>query len=176
MSRGVPGSFALACVFACLLGACASPAPPEPARSMPRITPEAMVAGIRAMADRDKAELSVQPLRDPRVEDLRLHAQQLESQHRYRESAAALDQALSLVPDDPALLQERAEAALLLDDPATAERLARQADAIDAQVGPLCRRHWATIAQARVLAGDVAGEADAKARIAACKVTGPARY
>jgi hypothetical protein len=165
-----------AVLLACLLGACASTAPPAPSPPVARMTREAMVAAIRASADRDKAELSVQPLRDPKVEDLRMRAHELESQHRYRESAAALDQALSLVADDPALLQERAEAALLLDDPATAERLARQADAIDAQVGPLCRRHWATIAQTRSLAGDAAGQAVAQARIAACKVTGPDRY
>ena len=165
-----------ALVLACLLGACASTAPPVLLPAKPRIAPEAMVAAIRATADRDSAELSVQPLRDPRVEDLRARAHELESRHLYLESAAALDQALTLVPDDPALLQERAEAALLLDDPATAERMARQADAIGAQVGPLCRRHWATIAQTRLLAGDAAGEATAKARLSVCKVTGPARY
>jgi hypothetical protein len=161
-----------------LLAGCA--ASPEPRVTAPAsltvATPEAMVASIRAAATRDAAELSVQPLRDADIEDLRQQAQAAESAHRYTEAAAALDKALALVPDDPALLQERAEAALLLRDPATAERLARHAYAIGAKVGPLCRRHWATIEQTRLLAGDAAGATSAKAQAAACKVTGPNRF
>jgi len=139
-------------------------------------TPEAMVAAIRAAATRDEAELSVQPLRDAEIEDLRQRAQTAEAAHRYPQAAAALDQALALVPDDPALLQERAEAALLMREPAKAEALARHAYAIGAKVGPLCRRHWATIEQTRLLAGDAAGATSARAQAAACKVTGPDRF
>ncbi|MGN6512880.1 MAG: hypothetical protein ACTHKZ_04810 [Lysobacteraceae bacterium] len=159
-----------------LLAACASaPSSPPPA-ALTSATPEQQVAGIRAAAGRDPDELAVQPLRDPQVEDLREQAARLETQHRYADQAAALDRALALAPDDPALLQERAEAALLLHDPATAERLAREAEAKGAHVGPLCRRHWATVEQARLLAGDAPGAADAKARIAACTVAPPPRY
>ena len=161
-----------------LLAGCA--ALPEPkatsAAPMTTATPETMVAAIRAAATRDEAELSVQPLRDAEIEDLRQQAQAAESAHRYAEAAMALDKALALVPDDPALLQERAEAALLLRDPITAEKLARHAFAIGAKVGPLCRRHWATIEQTRLLAGDAAGASSAKEQAAACKVTGPNRF
>jgi hypothetical protein len=159
------------------LAACTSAPPgPPPTRSLTSATPEAMVATVRAAAGQDPNELSVQPLRDPRVEDLRQQAQQAEAQHRDVAAAAALDRALALVPDDPALLQERAEAALLLKDPATAERLARDAEARGSHVGPLCRRHWATIEQTRLLAGDATGAASAHARIAACTVAPPPRY
>lgn len=150
---------------------------PAPQASAPTTaTPEAMVATIRAAADNDPAELSVQPLRDPMVEDLRQRAARLQAQRQYAEAAAALDQALAIVPDDPALLQERAEAAILLKAMAQAEQLARRADALGARVGPLCRRHWATVWQARLVAGDALGAAAAKTRIAACKVAGPNRY
>lgn len=159
-----------------LLGACATTPPPATPVSLTSASPEAMVAAIRATAAHDDTELAVQPLRDPMVEDLRDQAQRLESQKRYQDAAGALDKALALVPDDPALLQERAEAALLLHDGATAERLARHAYAIGAKVGPLCRRHWATIEQTRLSAGDRTGAASAKAQIDACRVSGPNRF
>ena len=60
-----------------LLAGCA--ASPEPKATTPAplttATPEAMVAAIRAAATRDEAELSVQPLRDADIEDLRQQAQ-----------------------------------------------------------------------------------------------------
>ena len=170
--------FVPALAAAMLLVACA--AAPTPKVIVPpaltSATPEAMVAAIRAAAMRDDAELSVQPLRDADVEDFRQQAQAAETAHRYPQAAAALDRALALAPDDPALLQERAEAALLLREPAQAEELARHAYAIGAKVGPLCRRHWATIEQTRLLAGDAAGATSARAQAAACKVTGPNRF
>jgi Flp pilus assembly protein TadD len=140
------------------------------------VAPETMVAQIRAAAGQDDTELAVQPLRDPMVEDLRGQALSLEQQRRYADAVAALEQALVLVPDDPALLQERAEAAVLVGDFATATRLAKRAWDLGAKVGPLCRRHWATVEQARLLAGDAAGAATAKAQVAQCTVAGVQRY
>jgi hypothetical protein len=170
--------FVPASAAAMLLAACAAAPTPKVVAppALTSATPEAMVAAIRAAATRDEAELSVQPLRDADVEDFRQQAQAAETAHRYPQAAAALDRALALVPDDPALLQERAEAALLLREPAKAEELARHAYAIGAKVGPLCRRHWATIEQTRLLAGDAAGATSARAQAAACKVTGPDRF
>jgi len=170
--------FAPALAAAMLLVACAAAPTPKVVAppALTSATPEAMVAAIRAAATRDEAELSVQPLRDADVEDFRQQAQAAENAHRYPQAAAALDRALALVPDDPALLQERAEAALLMREPAKAETLARHAYAIGAKVGPLCRRHWATIEQTRLLAGDAAGATSARAQAAACKVTGPDRF
>ena len=163
-------------LLASLLGACSSTPPAPRPVALTTATPEAMVAAIRASAGHDDSELAVQPLRDPMVEDLRQAATRMEVQGRYTDAAAALDKALAIVPEDPALLQERAEAALLLKDPAGAERLARRADALGARVGPLCRRHWATVRQVRLLAGDAPGAAGAQTRIDACKVAGPNRF
>ena len=171
-----PGRLIPAIVASVALVACATTPPPPAPASLTSASPEAMVAAIRATAAHDDAELAVQPLRDPMVEDLREQAQRLETQHRNQDAAAALDKALAMVPDDPALLQERAEAALLLRDNATAERLARRAYAIGSKVGPLCRRHWATVEQTRLVAGDAAGAATAKQQVDSCKVTGPDRF
>lgn len=144
-----------------------APADAEPAR---------MVATVRAAAGSGEGELAVAPLRDPMVEDLRQQAVAHERAGRYGPSAAALDQALQIVPDDPAVLQERAEAALLLRDFAGAEQRARRAFELGAKVGPLCRRHWATVRAVRYAANDGAGAAQAQQQLDACKVAALERF
>ena len=81
---------------------------------------------MHAAAGAEDTELSVQPLRDPQVEDLRTLAARALAAGDTAAAAAALDQALELVPDDPALLQERAEVALLQERYDQAETLARR--------------------------------------------------
>lgn len=158
-----------------LLAACASdPLPDAPAA--PAIAPEAMVATIRAAAGDADDELAVQPLRDPMVEDLRHRAAAAERARNYQAAADALDQALAVTPEDPAVLQERAEAAILLGDLDGAEAFAHKAWTLGAKVGPLCRRHWSAIGQVRLARGDAAGAASAKVQFDACRVVGPARY
>ena len=136
-----------------LLAACSStpPAPPVPA-----FDARAAVAAIRATGGAASSELDVEPLRDTQVEDLREDAQRLEREGKVPEAVTALDQALAINPDDPALLQERAEAALLQQQPDSAEQYARRAIQLGAQVGPLCRRHWETVAQATQMRGHYA--------------------
>lgn len=192
-------TLALAVVIAALSG-CATTAAPEPS-FVPSIAPETMVASIRAAAGDADAELAVQPLRDSTVEDLRQQATQFEGKRLYRAAATALDEALAIHPQDPALLQERAEAAVLLRAFDDAEMLARRAYALGAKVGPLCRRHWATVkaigeqrmeaaaahAGAATRAQDVASHsalvatlaaavAGAEEHIQSCKVAGPNRF
>ncbi len=168
------GAFALALV------ACATPEPVAPAAPpvvpLTNATPEQMVASIRKTADDGARELAVQPLRDPAVEDLRAAAKRDETARKYVEAANAYDDALAIVPDDPALLQDRAEISLLLKDFKGAESRAKRAFEIGSQVGPLCRRHWATVEQARLVAGDAEGAAMARREIEGCKVAGVNRY
>ena len=89
--------------FALVLAACATSQPvvPPPA-SLTTATPQQQVAAVRAAAGDGEGELAIQPLRDPKVEDLREKAQRLETQQYYDEAASTLDQALEIVPDDPA--------------------------------------------------------------------------
>jgi len=163
-------------VAACMLAACAAPAPKAP--PAPPVDTVALVTSVRAAGGPEDAkdELSIKPLRDPMVEGLRGQAQQAERAHRYEDAAKALDEALAIVGDDPAVLQERAEVALLAGDFANAETIALRAHGVGAQVGPLCRRHWATIRIAREQRQDVAGAAEAQRQFDACKVTAPPRY
>ena len=161
-----------------VLAACSSTPPAPPA---PSIDAVAAVAAIRAAGGAASTELDVQPIRDPQVEDLREDAERLEQSGQYPQAVAALDQALQLNPDDPALLQERAEAALLVKDLAAAERFAKLGVERGSKVGPLCRRHWETIAQvrqARPVPLEVPGEtvADARRERDACTVAAPPRY
>lgn len=180
------------------LGAvCAACSTTPPSPSQPAFDAETAVAGIRKSAVAAR-ELDVQPLRDNRVEDLRQSASALEKQRKYAEAAATLDQALAITAGDPALLQERAEAALLLRKLDDAERYAKQAYDGGSKVGPLCRRHWSTIAAVRQTRLDLlkttpvykeefdavlarisqAGRdvAAARAQADACTVNAPPRY
>lgn len=172
-----PLRFAIIAMLACVVGACASSPSTPPSPGKPAVaSAQAMVATIRASGRDDSRELSVQPLRDPMVEDLRQQAATLERAGKPGESAAALDKALAITPDDPALLQERAEAAILAGDLPGAEQRARRAFDIGSKVGPLCRRHWATVRQVRFAAGDGAGAAEAGKQLEACKVAALDRF
>ena len=160
-----------------LLAGCASAPPPAPAPTpQATATPAQMVAMVRAAGEASDTEVAVRPLRDPATADLRDLAASQQARGLPAEAAETLDRALALTPADPLLLQERAEAALLLADYAAAEALARRAQAAGPGVGPLCRRHWATVEQARLAAGDRAGADAARAGGEACRVERPARY
>lgn len=177
MTRKIRFRIAIAASVASLaLAACTTHPVEQAAPPLTSATPEEMVAAIRAAAGDGDGELTVQPLRDPMVEDLRVAAGRLHEQGQHAEAAEALDRALAITPEDPALLQERAEAAILLRDFARAGELAERAYALGAQVGPLCRRHWATIEQVRLVAGDAEGAVSARRQVEGCRVEGPVRY
>lgn len=166
----------LTCALVCLsLAACTS-SPPAPAVAVDGTTPAQRMAAVLAIAGPDDKEVSVQPLRDPQVEDLR------ETAHAHREAgdlaaaADALNQALLLVEGDPAIFQERAEVALLQGDWVRAETLARKAVSLGSRTGPLCRRHWATIEQAHLARGEKENAGSAHAQIEGCTVPGIIRY
>ena len=169
-------AFAAAGILA--LAACATAPAPSADAVEPAYDPVALVAQIRAAAGPDDAkdELAIRPLRDPMVEGLRSEAAHAEREGRYADAAKTLDQVLAEVGDDPAVLQERAEAALLNRDLDGAERFARHGSDVGAKVGPLCRRHWETVRVVRLERGDAAAAADAQRERDACKVTAPPRY
>ena len=199
MTRSPHRALRTAALLLCAALAACTSAPPVQEWSGP--APEQLVAQIRAAGTFAKGELDVQPLRDPMVEDLRVQATQFERQQRYPEAAAALDKALAISSQDPALLQERAEVAVLQKDLSKAAALARKAYELGGKVGPLCRRHWATIRQQlahrqRSLQAQATGKlkgdklaqwerdtaevatalVDAERRHADCTLTGPPRY
>lgn len=139
----------LAPAMALALAGCAA-LPPRPATPpTPSADVAAMYAAVQTAGEVDERELAVVPLRDPQVEDLRETAAAALARRDTGAAANALNQALLLVPDDPALLQERAEVALLASDLPRAENLAQRAIDLGSAAGPLCRRHWETLHQIR---------------------------
>ena len=62
--------------------------------------------------------------------------------------------------------------ALLQGQYERADTLAQRAYEVGSKVGPLCRRHWATVEQARLALGLAQDAAAAQARIGACTVPG----
>ncbi|MEA9555423.1 hypothetical protein VC273_05625 [Xanthomonas nasturtii] len=156
--------------------ACVSAPPAPPPTPVDPTTPTQRLLLIEREAGVDDTELSVQPLRDPQVDDLRESAKAKRQAGDLPGAAAALDQALGLVSGDPAILQERAEVAVLQADWPAAERFANQAVELGSKTGPLCRRHWATIEQSRLARGEKENAASAKSQIAGCTVPGVKRY
>ncbi len=166
--------FVLASASALILAGCvSSTAPVKPVDTTP---PAQRLAAVDAAAGKDDTELDVQPLRDGAVEDLRVVAQGKRQAGDLTGAAQALDQALQVSEGDPAVLQERAEVALLQADWAQAETLARKAVELGSKTGPLCRRHWATIEQSRLARGEQENAVSAHAQIEGCTVPGIKRY
>lgn len=147
-----------------------------PVKPVDTTTPAQRLAAVEAAAGKDDTELDVQPLRDGGVEDLRIVAQGKRQAGDLAAAAQALDQALQISEGDPAVLQERAEVALLQGEWVQAETLARKAVELGSKTGPLCRRHWATIEQSRLARGEQQNAVSAHAQIEGCTVPGIKRY
>ena len=105
------------------------------------------------------------------------HAHADEIAGHWHAAAATLDKALTLAPDAPDVLQDRAEVAVALAQWAQAETLAQRSWALGPKVGALCARNWQTVLEMRQLTGTGAdkgnGLAQARAARAACRVSGP---
>lgn len=158
--------------LACGLAACVSDPLVSPGPAVPVVSPEQRFAAVQAAAGNDDRELAVQPLRDPRVEDLRTTAQRHIAARNYAGAAQSLNHALLILADDPGILQERAEVSLLQSEYDRAEILARRAFDLGSKVGPLCRRHWATIEQARLARGQNDDIESARVQRESCTVAG----
>ncbi|HEX5756129.1 MAG TPA: tetratricopeptide repeat protein [Arenimonas sp.] len=159
-----------------VLAGCASTpdAPPRQAKQAKQTPPHELVRAVRA-AGVSGVELEVQPLRDPQVEDLRNLADSLESAGRFGDADAALQQALALTPDDPELLQWRAELALLQRDWDQAVALANASYVSGPRLGGLCRRNWTTVELVRVQHRDEPSADVARKRREQCTVAPPVR-
>lgn len=159
-----------------LLAGCGSSAPVVPPVFVDTVPPLQRMAAIEAVSGVEDDELSVQPLRDLQVEDLRQLAAQARAAGDLAAAMTHLDQALALVNDDPGVRQERAELALLGAEPALAEQHARAALELGSRTGPLCRRHWATIWQSRLARNEQINADSARAQIDGCTVPPIQRY
>ena len=158
------------------LAGCVSAPPAAPRAAVDTTTPAQRLAAVDAIAGADDTELSVQPLRDAQVDDLRQTAIAQRKAGDLAAAAEALNQALLLVNDDPGILQERADIALLQSDWVRAETLSKKALELGSRTGPLCRRHWATIEQSRLARAETQNAVSAHAQIEGCTVPGIKRF
>jgi hypothetical protein len=166
----------LAILFAGALAACTGSTSSGLTDSEPVTRPggASLLQQVRA-AGQVGDELDVQPLRDPRVADLRTAASQAEAKGDYAGAGRLLGQAALLTPDDPDLLQWQAELALVARDWAQAEQLATRSFDKGPKLGGLCRRNWTTLKLAAEARGDAALLAQAQQRVASCTVAPPIR-
>ncbi|MGL6289940.1 MAG: tetratricopeptide repeat protein [Silanimonas sp.] len=167
--------WATVAVAAAWLAGCASaPAePPTPAGPAP-LTDAQIVEATQA-AGRDGVELVVTPLIDPHVEDLRDRAERAQAANRPQRADRELVKALAITPDDPDLLQWRAELAVLREARDEAEALAKQSIALGPKSGPLCRRNWTLVKLLREARGETENAASAAAMLERCTIAPPVR-
>lgn len=137
-------------------------------------SPANLLQQVRAAGQRGD-ELDVQPLRDPRVEDLRAGATAAEARGDYASADKLLAQAAVLTPDDPDLLQWQAELALVARNWNQAEQLATRSFDKGPKLGGLCRRNWTTRKLAAEARGNAAQAMQAQQRVAGCTVAPPIR-
>lgn len=160
---------------ATLLAGCASVPPPIVQQPAPAPPARDLLAEVR-LAGADAGDvIEVRPLRDPGVEDLLIKAEQVTDRGKLKTADRALSKALELVPNDPEIMQRRAEVLLaqrLLEE---AEQLAYESYQRGPQLGSLCRRNWATVQFAREERGDQEGAARALEQRLRCVVEPPVR-
>jgi hypothetical protein len=139
------------------------------------LTPEQIVADVRAAGAMGN-DLTVAPLRDPQVEDLRQAITQAEVRKDVSSAMLALDQALKISVLDPDLLQWKAELLLLNKNWALAETTAQLSYDKGPKLGALCRRNMKALSYAKKFRGDIAGANNAERQLSACTVTPPPRW
>lgn len=169
-------------VFATLLASCAStpstgpdaaaPPPSSPAEKR-RLLDE--LDELAAAADKDSV-LDVAPLRDSNAHDWLAEARDAFRDKHFDDSRHAIEEGLALSPEDPELLQLRAELDLLAGDWRAASLGAYRAWQHSAKLGELCRRQWATIALARRERGSLQASQRALAQMARCRVQAQPRF
>ncbi len=163
-----------ACALAALVG-CASAPPPPPAPAGPAPLTNVQIIDAVQLAGKDGVELVVTPLVDPHVEDLRERASKAQARARYPRADKELLKALAITPDDPDLLQWRAELAVLRNQRAEAEALAQRSIQLGPKSGPLCRRNWTLLKLLRDARGEVENVASANAMLERCTIAPPVR-
>ena len=156
------------------LAACVTSAPPV-VKPVDTTTPAQRPAAVDAAAGPDDKELSVQPLRDSQVEDLRVTAQAQRQANDLAGAASSLDHALEIVASDPAVLQERAELALLQGS-GNRRRRSRARRWIWARRRGRCAAGTGRRSNSHAARGEKENAVSAHAQIEGCTVPGIKRY
>lgn len=175
----LPCSAVLAMVLTySVLAGCGSP-PRTVSPSVPDqapVDPSALLVSLRAEAAAlGETSTDVLPLRDAERAHWLAQAQARQAQGDLAGARALIDQALESSPEDPELLQEAAELALLAGDWVPAIELAGRSYELGPRQGELCRRSWLTVAAARAALRDAERGETARERLALCSPPPPVR-
>lgn len=168
-------SFRLAVLFigTAALGACSQP--PGPVQQATRAPDHDLVAAIRAAGAHDTSVVEIAPLRNTSIDGFLEEAHAAEHAGNIPEAIARTEAALSLSPDDPDILQYRAELAVRARDYDTAEMYARRSYELGPKLGGLCARNWQTVLEIEQLEGHAAAAENARVSRERCHVDGPVR-
>ncbi len=164
----------IAALCAALLSACATVPPPPPAA--PALPPRDRVAELRALAMQTASRVEVAPLQDPAVSYLLQQTDQAENQRDFDTALRYIDDALTIEPTNPHLLQRKAEVLLAKGDFLVAEKWAMKSYDSGAQVGQWCIRNWLLLAESRDALGDLATSTAARQRAKGCPVLAKPRF
>jgi tetratricopeptide (TPR) repeat protein len=159
---------------ALLLGSCASTPPPAP--EPPGPPPRDRVAELRSVASTTRSAVEVAPLQNPAVDLLLGEASELEAAGKHADAAARIEAALAIEPDNPKLLQLKAEALLRSELFLDAEKLAMKSYDLGSRIGEWCMRNWLTIAESRDALGDAYTSVAARERAQKCPVQPHQRF
>jgi predicted Zn-dependent protease len=151
------------------VSACSWFAQPEPARVAVKPVRD-WVSEIRAEAIKAGSAFDIKLIQSPAIDALLQRVDLLEQQKAYAQANELLRQAQTIEPNNPLVLQHRAEAQLRAVSYASAEALALQSFNQSAQLGPLCVRNWLTIAAARAELKNTIGESEARESAKKCDV------
>lgn len=156
-----------------LLGACAG-APPEPVPPPP--PKRDRVAAVRTGAEASAISVELEPVQNPGVVYLREESARLEAAAKFAEAAKKIEMALGIEPENPHLLQLKAEALLRAEKYLDAEKLAMKSFDTGARIGRWCTRNWLLIAESRDALGDLKTSESARQRSKGCPVGPLIRY
>ncbi len=132
--------------------------------------PRDWVGEIRAEANKAGSAFDIKLIQSPAIDALLQRVDLLEQQKDYARANELLRQAQTIEPNNPLVLQHRAEAQLRSTSFDSAEALALQSFQQSAQLGPLCVRNWLTIAAARAERKNTVGEQEAREFAKKCDV------
>ncbi len=155
-------------VLTLTLGACsffAEPPVPEPVVVVPK---RDLVAEIRMEAAKAGDVLVIEPVQNPAVTVLLHRIQEADAAGAHAQAQALTLEAEQIEPNNPVVIQFKAEVQLHTSGFAMAEVLAQKSFDASAQTGPLCVRNWLTIAEARLARENAEGAALARARAKEC--------
>lgn len=151
---------------------CSQPAPPAKQSVKPDRN---AVAEIRATGAAFESAVEVHPLRDAAIDGLVEQARRDETAGRYDTAVAAVEEARTIAPDAPELLQYLAELEVLRGNWRRAEQLAMESFRLGPKNGGLCARNWQTVIEARIVFEDPATRASAEKNLANCRIAPPVR-